>query len=110
MSSIFPDNPDKEALEDVDVIRAWPHDAQTSMDKSQMMALQSILTRELSIVQGPPGTGKTYISVLALRILLGNMIEGDPPIVVACQTNHALGTLFPSVSLRSLSRGLWSDH
>lgn len=106
MSSIFPDNPDKEVLDDVDVIRAWPHDAQTSMDKSQMTALQSILTRELSIVQGPPGTGKTYISVLALRILLGNMSEGDPPIVVACQTNHALGTSFrPS----SISR-YWSDH
>lgn len=94
LSSIFPDNPDKEVLEDIDVIRAWPHDAQTSMDKSQMTALQSILTKQLSIVQGPPGTGKTFISVLALRILLGNMSEGDPPIVVACQTNHALCTLF----------------
>lgn len=66
----------------------------TSMDKSQMTALKSILTKRLSIVQGPPGTGKTFVSVQALHILLENMREGDPPIIVACQTNHALGIFF----------------
>lgn len=56
-----------------------------------MTALKSILTRRVSIVQGPPGTGKTFVSVQALKILLHNMDTGDPPIIVACQTNHALG-------------------
>lgn len=97
LSSIFPDNPDKEALEEVDIINDWPQTVQTSMDKSQMTGLHQILTKRLGILQGPPGTGKTFVSTNALQVLLMNMREGDPPIIVACQTNHALGTLSPIV-------------
>lgn len=84
-------------LENVDILRDWPKadTVQTSMDESQMTGLHSILTKRLGILQGPPGTGKTFVSANALQILLENMREGDPPIVVACQTNHALGTLLP---------------
>lgn len=95
--SIFPDNPDKESIEEVDILNEWPDNAQTSMDKSQMDALRSILTKRLAIIQGPPGTGKTYTSVLALHALLQNMAEDDPPIIVACQTNHALDQLLGHV-------------
>lgn len=91
LAPIFPDIPDKEPLEDVDIIKAWPQDLLTAMDSAQMKALHSILTSRVSIVQGPPGTGKTYVSVRALKILLHNMDAVDPPIIVACQTNHALG-------------------
>ena len=41
----------------------------------------------LALVQGPPGTGKTYVGLKAVRILLDNL---PGPIVIACQTNHAL--------------------
>ena len=91
LSTIFPDSNDKEALEEVNVLQPWPEKITTTMDKSQLSALKTILTNRVAIVQGPPGTGKTWVSVLALRAMLRNMDKGDPPIIVACQTNHALG-------------------
>ncbi|KAL8844844.1 MAG: hypothetical protein Q9176_000944 [Flavoplaca citrina] len=71
----------------------WPNDATSNLDASQMAALRRILTKELAIVQGPPGTGKTHVSVVALRVLLENKQDDDPPILVAAHTNHALDQL-----------------
>lgn len=48
--------------------------------------------------QGPPGTGKTYVSVVALKILLANRGRDDPPIIVTCQTNHALDQLLRHIA------------
>ncbi|KAK2748934.1 hypothetical protein FQN57_007217 [Myotisia sp. PD_48] len=75
-----------------DIRRPWPPHPKT-LDSSQWMALKHILTQRLSIVQGPPGTGKTYVSVVALKIMLENMRSDDPPIIIAAQTNHALDQL-----------------
>ncbi|KAF2453935.1 P-loop containing nucleoside triphosphate hydrolase protein [Lineolata rhizophorae] len=67
---------------------SWPHG---DLDRSQLSALKHMLTKEVAMIQGPPGTGKTYVSVLAIQTLLQNRDpENDAPIVVACQTNHAL--------------------
>ncbi|TPX11388.1 uncharacterized protein E0L32_001206 [Thyridium curvatum] len=76
-------------------IRVPPTAAQdvTSLDASQTEALSRIVSKELAIIQGPPGTGKTFTSVSALRVLLANRRPGDPPIIVAAQTNHALDQL-----------------
>ena len=63
-----------------------------------MGALRRILTKRLSIVQGPPGTGKTHISVTALRLLLENSKEDDPPIILTAHTNHALDQLLRHVA------------
>ncbi|KAF2469321.1 uncharacterized protein BDR25DRAFT_343720 [Lindgomyces ingoldianus] len=80
-------------FENVDILKEWPSSSSHGLDKSQSNALKRILTKRLAIVQGPPGTGKTYISVVALKILLANMRKEDPPIIVTCQTNHALDQL-----------------
>ena len=37
--------------------------------------------------------GKTHVSVVALRVLLENKQDDDPPILVAAHTNHALDQL-----------------
>ncbi|KAL8898231.1 MAG: hypothetical protein Q9192_002187 [Flavoplaca navasiana] len=71
----------------------WPNGATSDLDASQLAALRRILTKELAIVQGPPGTGKTHVSVVALRVLLENKQDDDPPILVAAHTNHALDQL-----------------
>lgn len=63
---------------------------QTSLDSSQLEALQRMVSNELAVVQGPPGTGKTFTSVQALMTILANRRPGDPPVIVAAQTNHAL--------------------
>jgi helicase required for RNAi-mediated heterochromatin assembly 1 len=63
------------------------------MDESQEQALMQILTKELAVIQGPPGTGKTFVSVQALKVMMKRWKEGDPPILIACQTNHALDQL-----------------
>ena len=40
----------------VDVLESWLENIQSSLDNSQIEALQRILTKKLAIVQGPPGT------------------------------------------------------
>ncbi|KAF2139072.1 uncharacterized protein K452DRAFT_320697 [Aplosporella prunicola CBS 121167] len=87
-----------ESFKNVDILQAWPEDPPTELDKTQQYALRRILTKQLAIIQGPPGTGKTHVSVVALRTILGNMTMGDPPIIVACQTNHALDQLLRHVA------------
>lgn len=82
----------------VNVLEAWPESPAGDLDATQWAALEQVLTKKLSIVQGPPGTGKTFVSVVALRILLSNMKEGDPPIFIAAQTNHALDQLLNHIS------------
>lgn len=67
-----------------------PH---TSLDDSQLEALERIISKELAIIQGPPGTGKTHTSIQSLRTILANRKPGDPPVIVAAQTNHALDQL-----------------
>ena len=52
-----------------------------------------MLTKQLAIVQGPPGTGKTHVSVVAIETMHRNLQSGDPPIIVAAHTNHALDQL-----------------
>lgn len=70
-----------------------------TMDHSQIAAVDRIMGKRLALVQGPPGTGKTFVSVQALKILLEEHYEeGDPPIVIACQTNHALDQLLTHVA------------
>ncbi|KAG9569747.1 P-loop containing nucleoside triphosphate hydrolase protein, partial [Aureobasidium melanogenum] len=90
------------------VNRPMPKDAaKLALDQSQMDALHQILTRELALIQGPPGTGKTHVSVMALRIMLLKMEEqrksakeGElvPPLIVTCQTNHALDQLLRHIA------------
>ncbi|RIA82198.1 P-loop containing nucleoside triphosphate hydrolase protein [Glomus cerebriforme] len=73
-----------------DKMEEWPTTEKISPDlhSSQYEALKRMLTCRLALIQGPPGTGKTYVGLKAVKILLENMIPG--PIVIACQTNHAL--------------------
>lgn len=85
---------DWEAIKQHDVLRGMPElDGLTTLDSSQINALHRIVTKELAIVQGPPGTGKTFTSIAALRVCLSSRKPGDPPIIVAAQTNHALDQL-----------------
>ncbi|KAF3919591.1 hypothetical protein ABW20_dc0103356 [Dactylellina cionopaga] len=95
MTACFNDHPDVSTLKDVNVLRQFPSkkNVTTSMDESQLEAVQRIITKELAIVQGPPGCGKTFVSVKALAVMIANNTPNDPPIIVACQTNHALDQL-----------------
>ncbi|KAF2179341.1 P-loop containing nucleoside triphosphate hydrolase protein [Zopfia rhizophila CBS 207.26] len=86
------------AFQNVNILQEWPSGESQNLDKSQSKALKQILTKRLAIVQGPPGTGKTYVSIVALKILLAKMKRDDPPIIVTCQTNHALDQLLRRVA------------
>ncbi|KAH8660848.1 P-loop containing nucleoside triphosphate hydrolase protein, partial [Tricladium varicosporioides] len=107
LSSLVPidkaSNPTKDGsaleilLSNVDALSHFPPIPESSMDASQMAALESMLTKRVAIVQGPPGTGKTFVSVMTLRILIANLQSGDPPIVISAQTNHALDQLLNHV-------------
>ena len=82
----------------IDVLEDWPDFPEPKLDESQLAALHRILTKRLAVVQGPPGTGKTHVSVVALKIMRGNMAPTDPPIIVTAQTNHALDQLLRHIS------------
>ncbi|TAQ85205.1 hypothetical protein B7494_g6473 [Chlorociboria aeruginascens] len=70
----------------------------TSLETQQLRACLNMITQGVAIVQGPPGTGKTFVSVKALQVMLENMSNDDPPIIVAAQTNHALDQLLTHIS------------
>ncbi|KAK0319760.1 hypothetical protein LTR82_009095 [Friedmanniomyces endolithicus] len=84
--------------ENVDILNHWPAKPSSDMDASQLAALRRILTKRLAVIQGPPGTGKTYVSEQAIRIMLANGRPDDPPIIIACQTNHAVDQLLRKVA------------
>jgi helicase required for RNAi-mediated heterochromatin assembly 1 len=96
--NISPALSDGKRCNEVDTLTAWPEASPTDFDPSQWAALHHLLTKSLAIVQGPPGTGKTYVAVGALKILLSGMKVGDPPIVIAAQTNHALDQLLSRIA------------
>ncbi|KAF2714355.1 hypothetical protein K504DRAFT_366188 [Pleomassaria siparia CBS 279.74] len=85
-------------FQNVNILQDWPSSNAHGLDTSQSRALKRMLSNRLAIVQGPPGTGKTYVSVVALKILLANLTANDPPIIVTCQTNHALDQLLRHVA------------
>ncbi|KAK5170579.1 uncharacterized protein LTR77_005167 [Saxophila tyrrhenica] len=87
-----------ETYENVDVLHNWPTQPHSELDASQLAALRRVLTKRLAVIQGPPGTGKTHISVQAIRIMLENRNKDDPPIVIACQTNHAVDQLLNHIA------------
>ncbi|KAF2727336.1 hypothetical protein EJ04DRAFT_595293 [Polyplosphaeria fusca] len=95
MSAVVPME-DSDASDNINVLRGWP--SSHILDESQSKAMKRILTKRFSIVQGPPGTGKTYVSVISLKVLFANMDRHDPPIIVTCQTNHALDQLLLHVA------------
>lgn len=85
------DNTEHDTFENFNILKQpWPKLLQSSLDDSQLSALCQILTKRLAIVQGPPGTGKTHVSVEAIKVMLANRTDKDPPVVIACQTNHAI--------------------
>ncbi|XP_071482959.1 NFX1-type zinc finger-containing protein 1-like [Diadema antillarum] len=74
---------------------AWPSIDDVKLDPSQLKAVKTALTNELSVIQGPPGTGKTYVGLKIVHILVQNVhlwcTQADPgPILLVCYTNHAL--------------------
>lgn len=52
----------------------WPTAEEMKLDESQLKAVKSALTSELSVIQGPPGTGKTYIGLVVMKLLLANRL------------------------------------
>ncbi|KAI5796314.1 DEAD box helicase, partial [Peziza echinospora] len=97
LSKLSKNTEDDPKFKRCNILEEWPPVDKDDMDANQLNALKRMITKRLAIVQGPPGTGKTYTSVLALKILLSNMKEGDPPIIISCQTNHALDQLLNKI-------------
>ncbi|XP_077982992.1 NFX1-type zinc finger-containing protein 1-like [Glandiceps talaboti] len=93
---------------------SWPTASSLNLDDSQLKALQSALTREVTVIQGPPGTGKTHIGLKIVEILLSNAgiwQSGDDigregfPILIVCYTNHALDQFLEGI-YRFLDKGI----
>lgn len=97
MTPAAADNETRSLFKTVDVLNNWPSAPSAILDRTQWDAMRDILTKKLAIIQGPPGTGKTHVSTIAIKILLANRGVGDAPIIVACQTNHALDQLLQKI-------------
>ncbi|XP_078086557.1 NFX1-type zinc finger-containing protein 1-like [Mustelus asterias] len=72
-------------------------------DRSQLKALQKALKREFALIQGPPGTGKSFLGLKLVELLLHNqnLWQGNDgnrcPILIVCQTKHALEQLLEGI-------------
>ena len=87
----------------------WPHDADAAafieaelaqLDDVQRAAVDHALQHAVALIQGPPGTGKTKVGVLVARMLLTEAAASDgacKPMLVLCQTNHALDQFLEGV-------------
>ncbi|KAG0050771.1 hypothetical protein BGZ83_004460 [Gryganskiella cystojenkinii] len=61
------------------------------VQSSVVDAVHRLLTKEFAVLQGPPGTGKTFLGLLTTHMLMSLCSQSSlGPIVVVCQTNHAL--------------------
>ncbi|KAH0537467.1 hypothetical protein FGG08_005730 [Glutinoglossum americanum] len=99
LSKVFRSEEVQGPLENINILSKWPEVKSTALDESQISAFRNILTKELAVIQGPPGTGKTYVSILALKAILDNMSNEDPPVIVIAQTNHALDQLLRHIAV-----------
>ncbi|KAJ1527607.1 hypothetical protein ONE63_007570 [Megalurothrips usitatus] len=72
----------------------WPSANVLNVNDSQLIALKKALSQRLVLIQGPPGTGKTYLGCKVAKALLENRPVwnrlGNQPMLLMCQTNHAL--------------------
>ncbi|CAF1289347.1 unnamed protein product [Adineta steineri] len=91
----------------------WPTSDELHLNPKQHEALMSALTRKVALIQGPPGTGKTYLGVRIVEMLLHNRSvwcpssEQSTPILLICQTNHALDQFLELIKNRlNLTEGI----
>ncbi|CAF1425706.1 unnamed protein product, partial [Adineta steineri] len=91
----------------------WPTSDELHLNPKQCEALMSALTRKVALIQGPPGTGKTYLGVRIVEMLLHNRSvwcpssEQSTPILLICQTNHALDQFLELIKNRlNLTEGI----
>ncbi|GME64515.1 hypothetical protein GTA08_BOTSDO12290 [Neofusicoccum parvum] len=56
LSSIFP------GMVNVNILKDWPENPNTELDKTQLRALQRMLTKRCAIIQGPPEFGSSFFT------------------------------------------------
>ncbi|CAF2790891.1 unnamed protein product [Rotaria sp. Silwood2] len=84
----------------------WPTSHELQLNQKQHEALMLALTKKVALIQGPPGTGKTFLGVKIAEFLLHNRSVWCPPgtcnapILMVCQTNHALDQFLEHIITR----------
>ncbi|KRX01010.1 P-loop containing nucleoside triphosphate hydrolase [Pseudocohnilembus persalinus] len=71
----------------------WNLNYNQILNDFQFEAFKNTFQRELSLIQGPPGTGKTYLGSKIVEQLILNKEKWNlcsTPLIIFCQTNHAL--------------------
>ena len=82
-----PGNLNSERKVDFDTLRTT---YKSSLDDSQLDAIELALHNRVAIIQGPPGTGKTLIGFKLAQLLLSVSTRPPGPILVVSYKNHIL--------------------
>ncbi|MCO5551811.1 hypothetical protein L7F22_005313 [Adiantum nelumboides] len=73
-----------------------PRRVQTSLDPTQLDAVNHVLQNQLAMIQGPPGTGKTFLSVKIVELLLSASTLPAKPVLIVTYKNKALDQFLES--------------
>ncbi|XP_077565121.1 NFX1-type zinc finger-containing protein 1-like [Haemaphysalis longicornis] len=74
--------------------RDWPNCEETEFDRYQYDALQTVLSRAVTLVEGMPGTGKTYVASKLVSLILDNMDNlRKGPVLVVSKDKESISTL-----------------
>lgn len=74
--------------------RDWPSSEETELDRYQFDAVQTAVSRAVTLVEGMPGTGKTFMTTRLVSVMLDNInVSHGGPILIVSKDKESLCSL-----------------
>ncbi|KAL3209755.1 hypothetical protein MRX96_009149 [Rhipicephalus microplus] len=71
--------------------RDWPSSGETELDRYQYDAIQTAVSRDVTLVEGIPGTGKTFMVTRLVSVMLDNInVSHGGPIMIVSKDKESI--------------------